>query len=107
MVGTGFAEAGVGVVSGVVAVTTGAAGLLTDALMLGRISRLRAAELRPANATSVTVTAATTQTAIAVAAIADPGLARMLAQLARLIACRNIANVANHVDSARRTTRRR
>ena len=53
---------------------------------------------------SVTLTAATTHTATAVVAIAAPGLARMLFQLTRLIACENIAN---HVDSARRTTRRR
>jgi len=42
-VGTGLAEADVGGVRGAVAVTTGAAGLLTDALTLGRISRGRAA----------------------------------------------------------------
>ena len=53
---------------------------------------------------SVTLTAATTHTATAVVAIAAPGLARMLPQLTRLIACENIAA---HVDSARRTTRRR
>ena len=47
---------------------------------------------------------AATHTATAVVAIAAPGLARMLSQLTRLIACENIAN---HVDSARRTTRRR
>jgi hypothetical protein len=37
-------------------------------------------------------------------AIAIPGLARMAFQLTRLIACENLAA---HVDSARRTTRRR
>jgi hypothetical protein len=31
----------------------------------------------------------------------------MLAQRARLIACANTANIADHVDAARRTTRRR
>jgi len=31
----------------------------------------------------------------------------MLGQLARLIACVNTANIADHVDSARLTTRRR
>jgi hypothetical protein len=50
------------------------------------------------------LTAATIQTATAVVAIAAPGLARMLSQLAHLIACENIAN---DVDCARRTTRRR
>jgi len=53
---------------------------------------------------SVTLTAATTQTATAVVAIATPGLARMLFQLTRLIACQKIVN---HVGSACRTTRRR
>jgi hypothetical protein len=52
----------------------------------------------------VTLTAAATHTATAVVAIAAPGLARMLSQLTRLIACENIVD---HVDSARRTTRRR
>ena len=51
---------------------------------------------------NVAHTAATTHTATAVVAIAAPGLARMLSQLTHLIACENIAN---HVDSARRTTR--
>jgi len=96
----------VGTVMGAVAVARGAAVLLTDGLTLGRTSRARAA-LKPAKANSVTLTAATTHTATAVVATAGPGLARMLAQLARLIACANIANIANHVDSARRTTRRR
>jgi hypothetical protein len=53
---------------------------------------------------SVTPTAATAHTATAVVASATPGLARMLFQLSRLTAC---ANPATHVDSARRTTRRR
>ena len=53
---------------------------------------------------SSTLTAATTHTATAVVAIAAPGLARMLPQLTRLIACEN---GAAHFDSARRTTRRR
>jgi hypothetical protein len=53
---------------------------------------------------SVALTAATTHTATAVVAIAAPGLARMLFQLTRLMACEKIVN---HVDSARRTTRRR
>ncbi len=53
---------------------------------------------------SVTLTAVTTHTTTAVVAIAAPALARMLFQLTRLIACENIGN---HVDSARRTTRRR
>ena len=53
---------------------------------------------------SVTLTAATTHTATAVVAIATPGWARMLSQLTRLIARENRAN---HIDSARRATRRR
>jgi hypothetical protein len=48
--------------------------------------------------------AATTQSATAAVAIAAPGWARMLAQLAHLTACENSAA---QVDSARRTTRRR
>jgi hypothetical protein len=39
---------------------------------------------------------------MAVVAIAGPGLARMLFQLSRLIACEYMAS---QVDSARRTTR--
>ena len=58
----------------------------------------------PAKVSSRTPTAATTHAATAVVAIAAPGLARMLFQLTRLIACENLAA---HVDSARRTTRRR
>lgn len=58
----------------------------------------------PAKLSSVTLTAIATQTATAVAAITIPGLARMLSQLARLIACEKSAA---HVDSARRTTFRR
>ena len=58
----------------------------------------------PAKVSSVTLTAATTHTATAAAAIAAPGWARMLAQLTCLIARENLAN---HVDSARRATRRR
>jgi len=106
VVGLGLAEADVGVVTGAVEVTRGAAGPLTDALMLGRVSRARAA-LRPPKVSSVTLTAATTHTATAMVATAAPGLARMLSQRARLIACANIADIANHLDPARRTTRRR
>ena len=53
---------------------------------------------------NVTLTAAMTQTTTAVAAIDTPGWARILAQLTCLIACENLANP---IDSARRTTRRR
>lgn len=52
----------------------------------------------------VTLTAATTHTVTATTAIAIPGLARMLLQLACLIARENRAN---HIRFARRTTRRR
>lgn len=52
----------------------------------------------------MTLTAATTHSATATAAIATPGLARMLFQLTCLIACENRAT---HIDSACRTTRRR
>ena len=58
----------------------------------------------PAKVSNATVTAATIHAATAVVAIAAPGLARMLAQLARLAACENSAA---QVESARRTTRRR
>jgi hypothetical protein len=58
----------------------------------------------PAKVSSVTLTAAATHTATAVVAIAAPGLARMLPQLTRRMACENSAA---HVDSARRTTRLR
>ena len=58
----------------------------------------------PAKVSSVTATAATTQSTTAAVAIAAPGWARMLAQLAHLTACENSAA---QVDSARRTTRRR
>ena len=58
----------------------------------------------PATVSSVTVTAAATHSTIAAVAIAAPGWARMLAQLARLAVCENSAT---QVDSARRTTRRR
>ena len=79
---------------------------------VGRLERVPAvgsgawacAAWEPAKMSSVTLTAATTHTATAVVAIAAPGLARMLSQLTRLIACENSAS---HVDSARRTTRRR
>jgi hypothetical protein len=53
---------------------------------------------------SRTLTAAATHTATAVVATAGPGLARMLSQLIRLIASEK---GTNHVDFARRTTRRR
>ena len=53
---------------------------------------------------NVALTAATTHIATATAATATPGLARMLLQLACLIARENRAN---HIHSARRTTRRR
>ena len=58
----------------------------------------------PAKVSSRTATAATTHAATAVVAIAAPGLARTLFQLTCLTAC---ASLAAHVDSARRTTRRR
>ena len=58
----------------------------------------------PAKVSSMTATAAATHAATAVVAIAAPGLARMLFQLTRLTACEN---PAVHVESARRTTRRR
>jgi hypothetical protein len=58
----------------------------------------------PAKVSSVTLTAATTHTVTAAAAIAAPGWARMLAHLTCLIAR---ANLANHIDSARRATLRR
>jgi hypothetical protein len=58
----------------------------------------------PAKTIRVTLTAAATHAATAVVAIAAPGLARIVPQLTRLIACEN---AAAHVDSARRTTRRR
>jgi hypothetical protein len=58
----------------------------------------------PAKVSSVTLTAATTHTVTAVAAITVPGCALMPSQLTHLIACENLAN---HFDSARRTTRRR
>jgi len=52
----------------------------------------------------VAVTAATTHSATATAATTIPGLARMLLQLTCLIARESRAS---HIDSARRTTRRR
>ena len=52
----------------------------------------------------MTLTAATTHTATAPAAIATPGLARMLLQLACLIVCENRVN---HIHSAWRAIRRR
>lgn len=52
----------------------------------------------------MTITAVATHTAMAAAAIAAPGLARMLPQLTRLITC---DDSATQVDSARETTRRR
>ena len=58
----------------------------------------------PVKVSSMTLTAVTAHTATAMVAIAAPGWVRMLAQLTRLIACENSAA---HVDSARRTTRRR
>ena len=111
-VGDGLAVADVGPV----AVAGAAAGLLAE--VPTRVWAARACAARepvgwitwacaargPAKVSSVTLTAATTHTATAVAAITAPGLARMLSQLTRLIAGENIAS---HVDSARRTTRRR
>ena len=58
----------------------------------------------PVKVSSMTLTAVTAHTATAMVAIAAPGWVRMLAQLTRLIACENSAA---HLDSARRTTRRR
>ena len=58
----------------------------------------------PAKVSIVTLTAATTHTATAAAATAAPGWARMLLQLACLIARENRAN---HIHSAWRATRRR
>ena len=111
-VGDGLAAADVGAV----AVAGAAAGLLEGgpgACMGAWVCAAREpvgwaawayAACEPAKVSSVTLTAATTHTATAVVAIAAPGLARMLSQLTHLIAC---ANIAAHVDSARRTTRRR
>ena len=70
----------------------------------GWLSRLGMGGAGPAKVSNVTVTAATIHAATAVVAIAAPGLARMLAQLARRAACENSAA---QVESARRTTRRR
>jgi len=53
---------------------------------------------------SVTLTAVTAHTTTAAAAIATPGLARMLLQLTCLIAR---GNLENQIHSACRTTRRR
>jgi hypothetical protein len=58
----------------------------------------------PAKISSVTVTAAATHTATAAVATAGPGLARILAQVIRRIAC---AISTAQVDSARRITRLR
>ena len=63
-----------------------------------------AAAREPAKVSRVTHTAATTHTAIATAAIATPGLARMLLQLAFLMVR---DNRADHILFARRATRRR
>ncbi len=79
-----------------------AAGRLEEVPAVGLVTWASAA-WEPAKVSSVTLTAATTHSATAAVAIAAPGLARMLLQLARLIACENIAN---HVDSARLTTSR-
>ncbi len=113
MLGDGLAEADVGAV----AVTGAGAGLLEEIPAfawavwafvargepVGRAAWAYAA-WEPAKVSSVTLTAATTHITTAVVAIAAPGLARMLSQLTHLIADENSAA---HVDSARRTTRRR
>jgi hypothetical protein len=65
---------------------------------------LACAAWEPAKVSRMAVTAAATHIVTAVAAIAGPGLARIVPQLTRLIACEK---AAAHVDSARRTTRRR
>jgi hypothetical protein len=80
-----------------------AAGRFEEVAAVGRGTWASAA-WEPAKVSSRTLTAAATHTATAVVAIAAPGLARMLSQLTRLIA-REI--IGNHIDSARRTTRRR
>ena len=97
-VGDGLAAADVGAV----AVAGAAAGLLEEVPALVWAAWACAARepvgwaawacaaREPAKVSSVTLTAATTHTATAVAAIATPGLARMLSQLTRLIACENL-----------------
>ena len=104
MVRDGLAEAGVGAVMGATGVMAGAAGLLAEVLVLGRVSRARATWV-PAKVSSRTLTATTAHTATAAVAIAAPGLARMLSQLVSLTARENSVNIANHFDSARLTTR--
>ena len=111
-VGVGLAAADVGAV----AVAEAPAGLLEEVPALvraawpGVVRELAGgagwacAAWGPAKRSSVTLTAAATHIATAVVATAAPGLARMLSQLARLIACENSAA---HLDSARRTTLRR
>ena len=110
--GDGLAAADVGAV----AVAWTAAGFPEEVPALGWVTwacvvyepvgwaSLACAAWEPAKVNRMAVTAAATHTATAAVAIAGPGLARILLQLTRLIACEN---AAAHVDSARRTTRRR
>ena len=104
---------GDGLAAGVGAVAVAAAGFLGEVATLAWVAWAcaapepvvwAAAAREPAKVSIVTHTAATTHTATATAAIAGPGLARMLLQLAFLIVR---DNRADHILFARRTTRRR
>ena len=81
-----------------------AAGSLEEVPALGWAACWACAAWEPAKVNRMAVTAAATHIVTAVAAIAGPGLARIVLQRTRLIACEN---AATHVDSARRITRRR
>jgi hypothetical protein len=96
-VGDGLAAGEVG------AVAVAAAGLVELVASLVWVAWACAAR-EPAKVSIMTLTAATTHTVTATAATATPGLARMLPQLACLIAHENRAN---HIRSARRATRLR
>lgn len=100
MLRDGLADADVGATAGAVA-KVGAAGLIEEILTLGR-GAWACAALEP-TVSRVTLTAATAHTATATAAIAAPGLLRMLSHF-QLIASENLAN---HAESAREATRRR
>jgi len=89
--------------AGAVVVATTAPGPREPVPALGRTA-CAAAVREPAKASSATLTAATIHIATAAAATATPGLARILLQLACLIARENRAS---HIDSACRITRRR
>ena len=110
--GDGLAAADVGAVAG----ARMAAGSREEVPALGWVTwacvayepvgwvSLACAAWEPAKVNRTAVRAAATHTATAVVAIAAPGLARIVPQLTRLIACEE---AAAHLDSARRTTRRR